>query len=188
MKRSIAVLLSTSLIALALPRQAAASGHTSNEASLAHEHAPQCADTSLVFSGKQRLENGWIQTYNIYADDITGDVWGDGYAEDPDSYDAGAPGRWLSYSHYNGEFAFLGSDDGEPFEGFLGPADLKWSWDPNSGWIPEFNGNPGPQPIWHVVLVVAAAAILLSGDGGCSCGHSGGTENHPGTNNPEPKE
>lgn len=158
-----------------------------SEAALSHEHAPECTDTTLVFSGQQQLSNGWIQTYSIYTDDVTREVWGDGYAEDPESVDTtGTAGRWLSYTQYNGEFTFLGSDNGRPMKAVLGPDDVTWTWSQEDGWVPDFDQpSSGPQALWGVLILVAAAAILLSGDSGCSCGHSGGTGNHPGTNPPE---
>lgn len=36
------------------------------------------------------------------------------------------------------------------------------------------------QAIWFIVVLVLAAAVLP----GCSCGHTGGTKNHPDTNHP----
>ena len=179
MKRLTSLLLSTTLLFLALPRHVDARTTTGSEA------LPMQA--TLVDSGKSMVDDHWVRTYNLYADAETGDVWGDGYVEDLESVDStGAAGRWLSYTHFNGEFTFLGSDDGRPIRASFGPDDVTWTWDPESGWAADITyPGSGPQPgIWLVVTVVVIATALLAGDSGCSCGHNGGTENHPGTNHP----
>lgn len=134
------------------------------------------------------VTDGWVRTYSLYADRDTGDVWGDGYVQDLGSVDAsGVAGSWLSYTHYNGDFVFIGSHDGEPFYASVGPDDVTWTWSESEGWGADI-AHPGSGPqasIWMVAVVVVVATVILSGDSGCSCGHNGGTQNHPGTNHPK---
>lgn len=192
MKRSISLALCMSLIALFIPTHAQADFEThrwGTETSTApvQDHEPASVTGELMYSGTQITSNGWIQTYEVYADVTMGAVWGEGYTEDPTSLDAdGQTTRWLSYSHYNGQFKFVGSDDGTPIRLAIGPSDLTWSHDAQGDWIADFTAQ-GPQPqalIGLAVLLAVAAAVILSGDSGCSCGHNGGTPNHPGTNHP----
>ena len=70
------------------------------------------------------LSSGWHYKYSVYSDSNTGVVFGDGYAEDPQSVDTtGSAGRWLSYTLEDGHFVFLGSEQtmGCPFEHLSDP-------------------------------------------------------------------
>lgn len=184
MKRHISLALSATLVSLALPRPVEAHDQAPQEVDLKNSTNPMT--TSLVYSGTIELGNDWVQTYSIYADSATDDVWGNGYVHDRASVDSfGSADRWLSYTHYNGDFDFLGSDDGRPLRASFGPDEVSWSWTEQTGWVADVaQPTSGPQPLWPLVALVVAVAVALSGDSGCSCGHNGGTENHPGTNHP----
>jgi hypothetical protein len=178
MKRSTSLLLSATLVTLAPP------GHI--EAHAEDGVQPSQADTILVEAGQTIVDDSWTRTYKLYADPDSGDVWGEGHLEDLNSVDPlGFAGRWLSYQHHNGDFTFWGDDDGSPFRAYFGPDDVAWTWDAQSGWNADIaHPNDGPQAIWVVVAIVVVATVILAGDSGCSCGHNGGTANHPGTNHP----
>ena len=187
MKRSVSIVLSVSLLALFTPTRADAHLNASNHRNeqlhdQANPHTPVTG--TLTYSGTQTTSNGWLQSYDVWADSATGDVWGEGYTEDPTSVDAtGQATRWLSYSHYNGKFAFIGSEDGTPVQLSVGPSDFTWSQDAQGSWVATPTG-PQASLIALAVAVAVVAAVVLSGDSGCSCGHNGGTPNHPGTNHP----
>lgn len=128
----------------------------------------------------------WVgHTLDVHVES-TGEVWGEGYAEDPTTLDpTGAPTKWFSYSWENGVFDFVGADGTAQLRASFGPSDVEWSQDNEGNWIADIaEPGSGPQPLWPVVALAVAVAVALSGDGGCSCGHNGGTDNHPGTNHP----
>jgi hypothetical protein len=146
--------------------------------------ASNARDSSYEETSK--LSNGWDHTIEIHTSED--DVWGEGMASDPGSLDADeTPTRWLSYTFRNGSFEFVGSDDGYPVAVSIAPDDVTCTSDSEGDLIIDIAApDEGPQPLWPVLLAVAAAALLLSCDGdGCACGHHGGTPNHPGTNPPE---
>jgi len=60
--------------------------------------------------------------------------------------------------------------DADLLRASFGPSDVEWDQDTEGNWIAD--------------PLVVAVAVALSGDGGCSCGHNGGTSEHPGTNHP----
>ena len=187
MKRSVSTVLAVTIVALATPTHANArlgADDRRNEQSHTHAETRASVTGTLTYSGTQTTSNGWVQNYDIWADSATGDVWGEGYTEDPTSIDAtGQATRWLSYSHYNGKFDFLGLDDGVLVRISVGPSDFMWSQDAQGNWVASPTG-PQASLIVFAVAVAVVAAVILSGDSGCSCGHNGGTPNHPGTNHP----
>lgn len=187
MQSAIAIMVAASLTGSLVATPAIASlNHASS--TIQTSISPLVINTSStpIFRGQTTLTNGWIQSYVIYADTATGDVWGDGLAEDPTSIDtSGAPTRWVSYTHFNGVFDVLGSNDGDAVRYSFGPADVSWSQNAAGDWLASVAPpGSGPQPLLPLIGLVVAVAVVLSGDGGCSCGHNGGTPNHPGTNNP----
>lgn len=150
--------------------------------------AGEASNSRDPYEETSKLSNGWNHTIDIYTSEDN--VWGEGMASDPDSLDADeTPTRWLSYTFHDGTFKFVGSDDGYPVEVSIVPDDVTCTSDSEGNLIVDVDiaaPDEGPQPLWPVVLLVVAAALVLScDDDGCACGHHGGTPNHPGSNPPE---